>query len=137
MCGILVVFKKSHEPNLELLDRRGPDERGYFANEDIYMGHTRLSIVHPESGAQPILFKNWVLVVNGELYNAKPDAKETDCHMLIQLIHAHGPDALPSMDGIFSFVAYHTPTKRVVIGRDPIGVTPLYWSETTVSSLLA
>lgn len=137
MCGILVVFEKAHETNLSLLDRRGPDERGYFVNQDIYMGHTRLSIVHPEAGAQPIFFKDWVMVINGELYNAQPGAQETDCYMLIKLIHADGPDALQKIDGVFSFVAYHTPTKRVVIGRDPIGVTPLYWSSTTVSSLLA
>jgi asparagine synthase (glutamine-hydrolysing) len=137
MCGILVVFKNAHRAKLKLLERRGPDERGYFANGDIFMGHTRLSIVHPEAGAQPIFFKEWVLVINGELYNAKPSDNETDCYMLIKLINEYGTDALQQLDGIFSFVAYHRPTKRVIIGRDPIGVTPLYWSETTVSSLLA
>lgn len=136
MCGILVVFKKAHKAKLKLLEPRGPDEKGYFANEDIFMGHTRLSIVHPESGAQPIYFKNWVLVINGELYNAKPSENETDCYMLIKLLHKYGTDALNKLDGIFSFVAYYRPTKRLIIARDPIGVTPLYWSKTTVSSLL-
>lgn len=137
MCGILVIFKKAHKAKLKLLERRGPDEKGYFSDQNIYMGHTRLSIVHPESGAQPIFFKHWVLVINGELYNAKPSAKETDCYMLIKLLNKYGPDALAKLDGVFSFVAYHRPTQRIVIGRDAIGVTPLYWSKTTVSTLLA
>ena len=138
MCGILVIFnsEKKKKQLLKPLMRRGPDEKGTFINDDIYMGHTRLSIVNPESGPQPIKYKNWVMVINGELYNAKPRFNETDCHMLIKLINKNGPIALQRLDGIFSFVAYHIPTKRVIIARDPIGVTPLYYSEKIVSSLL-
>jgi len=136
MCGILVIFRPVQNGNLTPLKRRGPDESGYYIDDNIYMGHTRLSIVQPESGPQPIFFKNWVLVINGELYNANILPGETDCHMLVKLISTHGIKALRRVDGVFSFVAYHKKTQRVVVGRDPIGVMPLYWSSSVISSLL-
>tara|TARA_B110000008_G_C16978876_1_gene567482 strand:+ start:9867 stop:11450 length:1584 start_codon:yes stop_codon:yes gene_type:complete len=136
MCGILVIFNKAQNGNLKTLRRRGPDEEGSFVEDNVYMGHTRLSIVNPESGPQPIRYKDWVMVINGELYNAKPQSRETDCHMVIKLIAKYGTSALRKLDGIFSFVAYERTTKRIIIARDPIGVTPLYMSDSVVSSLL-
>lgn len=137
MCGILVILNKAQIGNLRSLGRRGPDEKGVFVEDDIYMGHTRLSIVHPESGAQPIQYKDWVLVINGEIYNARPRKGETDCYMVIKLINKYGTEALSKFDGVFSFVAYHKKTKRLIVARDPIGVTPLYMSDTVISSLLS
>lgn len=137
MCGILVILKNAQKPNLKLLARRGPNEMGSYRDKDIYMGHTRLSIVNPESGPQPIHYKGWVMVINGELYNARVRPGETDCHMLIKLIRKQGAEALRRVDGVFSFVAYHKKTKQVIVARDPIGVMPLYWSNNVISSLLA
>lgn len=136
MCGILIILKRSQRPNLKPLMRRGPDERGSFSDDQIYMGHTRLSIVQPESGAQPIHFKEWVMVINGELYNARVRPGQTDCHMMIKLIRKYGVDALQKVDGVFGFVAYNKRTKEMIVARDAIGVVPLYWSEHVISSLL-
>lgn len=139
MCGIIVEWSGQntiHKKVLKQLIRRGPDEYGCYRDKNMTMAHTRLSIVHPEAGAQPIHYKEWVLVVNGEIYNATPDATETDCYALIQRIESMPlTDALLSLDGIFSFVAYHS-SGRIIVARDPIGVTPLYYSDTQVSSLL-
>lgn len=136
MCGILSVLKGSGIVSLEPLKRRGPDESGYYEDDDIYIGHTRLSIVHPEAGAQPIRYNGWIATMNGEIYNATPAKNETDCHHLVKAVVEHGPLALSQMDGVFSFFLYHPETKRIIMGRDPIGVTPMYYSETCVSSLL-
>lgn len=136
MCGILVILKRAQKPNLKPLFRRGPDEKGSYTDKDIYMGHTRLSIVQPESGAQPIRFKEWVMVINGELYNSHVKPGETDCHMMIKLIRRHGIQALQRIDGVFAFVAYNKRTKEMIVARDPIGVVPLYWSDHVFSSLL-
>lgn len=136
MCGILVILKKAQKPNLKPLVRRGPDEKGSYVDRDIYMGHTRLSIVQPESGPQPIRFKEWVMVINGELYNSRVKSGETDCHMMIKLVRKHGVQALQRIDGVFAFVAYNKRTKELIVARDPIGVVPLYWSENVFSSLL-
>ena len=136
MCGILAVLKSSGTVRLEPLKRRGPDEAGFYEDDDIYIGHTRLSIVHPEAGAQPIRYNGWIAAMNGEIYNAKPEQNETDCHHLVKAVVEHGPLAILQMDGVFSFFLYHPETKRIIMGRDPIGVTPMYYSESCVSSLL-
>lgn len=131
MCGIIAILGEhvSRKHALKPLNRRGPDEKGAYISSDVYLGHTRLSIVNPESGPQPIRYKEWVLVINGELYNATTrTADETDCHLLIHLLEEHGADAIAHVDGIFAFVAYHVPTKRVIVARDAIGVMPLYWA---------
>jgi asparagine synthase (glutamine-hydrolysing) len=136
MCGILAVLQNAQKPVLKPLVRRGPDETGMYKDENISMGHTRLSIVQPESGPQPIRYKGWVMVINGELYNARVRKGETDCHMLMKLIQKYGTKALQRVDGVFAFVAYHKKSQKVIVARDPIGVMPLYWSNNVFASLL-
>lgn len=125
MCGILALFG-SQVPSLETLHRRGPDETGTWTGDKVFLGHTRLSIVQPEAGPQPILWKDWVLVINGEIYNAGVCENTTDCYIVPPLLEKHGPLAPCHMDGIFSFVAYHKTRKIFIVARDAIGVTPLY-----------
>ena len=138
MCGILAVIEGATPTTLSVLKRRGPDEQGSYLDEHVYLGHTRLSIVHPEAGAQPIIFGNWVVTMNGEIYNYKADDDETDCFLVPKLLEQHGPDGVALLDGVFAFVAWNKSTKQVVVARDPIGVVPLYYSESNVfSSLLA
>jgi len=140
MCGITAVIQGNSVKTLLPLYRRGPDEQGTFIDNDVYMGHTRLSIVNPEAGPQPILFKQWVVTMNGEIYNSNPSKGETDCFLVPKLLERYGIEAVRRLDGIFSFVAYNRDTKRIIVARDAIGVTPLYWSQgngITFASLLA
>lgn len=138
MCGILAVIEGATPTTLSVLKRRGPDEQGSYLDEHVYLGHTRLSIVHPEAGAQPIVFGDWVVTMNGEIYNYQADDDETDCFLVPKLLEQHGPDGVALLDGVFAFVAWNKSTKQVVVARDPIGVVPLYYSESNVfSSLLA
>lgn len=138
MCGILAVLGGTSPNTLHKLERRGPDEKGSYSDEHVYLGHTRLSIVHPEAGAQPIVFNDWVVTMNGEIYNYRADTNETDCFAVPILLDKHGPAGIRQLDGVFSFVAWNKRTHQVIVARDPIGVTPLYWSENGVfSSLLA
>ena len=143
MCGILAILlpdgatRNKLKKTMTNLQKRGPDETGHYEDTNIFIGHTRLSIVHPEAGPQPILYKGWVGSMNGEIYNAKPTKDQTDCHHLVAAVLEHGIQTLSQMDGMFSFFLYHPETKRVIMGRDPIGITPMYYSQTVVSSLLA
>lgn len=141
MCGIIAVIQGKPIQNLLPLARRGPDEQGTFIDENVNMGHTRLSIVHPEAGPQPIYYKNWVVTMNGEIYNANcTDDGETDCFLVPKLLDIHGTGCVQRLDGIFSFVAYNRETKQIIVARDAIGVTPLYWSHgngITFASLIA
>jgi asparagine synthase (glutamine-hydrolysing) len=127
MCGILAIFGPSPGGgSIQCLKRRGPDFQGFFKDNGVYLAHTRLAIVHPESGSQPIHYKDWVITMNGEIYNAVFSETETDCAWLPKLLETHGAEAVKHLDGIFSFVAYNKSTKKIIVGRDPIGVTPLY-----------
>ena len=143
MCGILAIFKASsvNVPSLSPLTRRGPDSSNFFEDQHVYLGHTRLALVNPDAKDQPIHYNGWVGVMNGEIYNSPIDSKtlptnETDCHHLIKTIAKHGPCGLSTLDGVFSFIMYHASTKRIIMGRDAIGVTPMYYSSCNVSSLL-
>ena len=82
MCGILAVFGSSLS-DIELrkkviecsqrLRHRGPDWSGYLVETGNGIGHERLAIIDPESGAQPLYShdKNIVVAANGEIYNYK------------------------------------------------------------------
>ena len=67
MCGILAVISGPTPTTLDVLKKRGPDECGSYLDEHVYLGHTRLSIVHPEAGPQPIVYKDWGITMNGEI----------------------------------------------------------------------
>ena len=112
MCGILAIFGHCPTANPNVLKRRGPDFSGSFSEDGVFLYHTRLAIVHPESGAQPIYYKDWVITMNGEIYNASFSKTETDCSWLPKILDEHGPEGIRLLDGIFSFVAYNTKTKE-------------------------
>ena len=79
MCGILgSINKKIDSELLDSIKHRGPDNQSIWSerhnSDNVYLGHTRLSILDlSESGNQPMLSKcgNYVLVLNGEIYNHK------------------------------------------------------------------
>jgi len=128
MCGILGIFGECQLDEMSILQsilsNRGPDMSGFFEAPGVWLGHTRLAIVGPETGAQPIVTANWVVVINGEIYNG---SGPTDCYCVPQLLDTWGKDAPLKMDGVFSFVAYNLNTHDIIVARDAIGVTPLYW----------
>lgn len=51
------------------LIHRGPDEEGFYIDENIALGHRRLSIIDLDNGKQPISNKKFVVIFNGEIYN--------------------------------------------------------------------
>lgn len=125
MCGILAVF--GGEPiSVAPLERRGPDQTGAYSDENVWLAHARLAIVTPEAEPQPINAKNWILAINGEVYNAPRVSDKTDCAHVATLLDAFGAQAPRYIDGVFSFVAWHPQDKSIVVARDAIGVTPLY-----------
>ena len=73
MCGIIgsvnVVW---NEDPLNSLLHRGPDSKGYYSHDEVYLGHTRLSIQDlSEAGNQPMISNDgrFILIFNGEIYN--------------------------------------------------------------------
>ncbi|MEW6708826.1 MAG: asparagine synthase B [Candidatus Riflebacteria bacterium] len=120
------------------LRHRGPDWSGIYSSDRAILAHERLSIVDPGNGAQPLYNpeKTHVLAVNGEIYNHKDLEKKlkvdfrfqtaSDCEVLLALYKEKGPGFLEDLNGIFAFVLYDAEKDCWLIGRDHIGIIPLY-----------
>lgn len=147
MCGIVGVFDlkcKSADLRPQVLDmakrirHRGPDWSGIFCDDKAILAHERLSIVDPESGRQPLYSKdrNLVLAVNGEIYNHLNIRNQyankyefqtnSDCEVILALYQEKGPDFLEDLNGIFAFALYDREKDLYLIGRDHMGIIPLY-----------
>ena len=147
MCGIVGAFdiKKNTEPfrnqilkMAKTLRHRGPDWSGIYSGDKAILAHERLAIVDPLSGNQPLFSKDGklALAVNGEIYNHKDiRAKfagkyefltESDCEVILPLYREYGPDFLEHLNGIFAFALYDIENDRYIVGRDHIGIIPLY-----------
>lgn len=147
MCGIVGVFDlktdvdKLRPQVLEMAKKirhRGPDWSGIYCSDNAILAHERLSIVDPASGRQPLYSKdgNLILAVNGEIYNhveLKNDLKEeydfltkSDCEIILALYREKGINFLDDLNGIFAFALYDKEKDIYLVGRDHIGIIPLY-----------
>ena len=147
MCGIVGVFdlKKSAEdirPQALQMSRkqrhRGPDWSGIFMCDKSILVHERLSIVDPTSGKQPLFSPDGklTLAVNGEIYNHKELKKnlkqpyhfqtQSDCEVILALYQEKGAEFLEDLNGIFAFALYDSEKDCYLIGRDHMGIIPLY-----------
>jgi len=80
MCGIsgwidtsnkLLDTEDIKNAMLKTMRHRGPDDEGEYLEENVLLLHTRLSVMDPKHGKQPMHFKQYVIVYNGEIYNTK------------------------------------------------------------------
>lgn len=147
MCGIVGVFdlktdaQKLRPQVLEQSKKvrhRGPDWSGIYCGEKAIIAHERLSIVDPASGGQPLYSKDKKLIlgVNGEIYNHRMIREKTkknyeyqtgsDCEVILALYREKGTDFLDDLNGIFAFALYDEEKDAYLIGRDHIGIIPLY-----------
>ncbi len=147
MCGIVGAFdiKQNTEPfrnqilrMAKTLRHRGPDWSGIYSGEKAVLAHERLAIVDPLSGNQPLFSKDGklALAVNGEIYNHMEirerykDSYEfltqSDCEVILALYRDKGPDLLEELNGIFAFALYDIEKDLYLVGRDHIGIIPLY-----------
>lgn len=147
MCGIVCAFDLKYpaqalRPSVLKMSKRirhrGPDWSGIFSNDKAILAHERLSIVDPESGKQPLFSKDGklVLAVNGEIYNHQEIRKQfegkyefltkSDCEVILALYREKGPNFMEDLNGIFAFALYDIEKDIYMIGRDHIGIIPLY-----------
>lgn len=147
MCGFVGIFDikdRSQDWRTKALKmsakirHRGPDWSGIYCGESCVLSHERLGIVDPFSGGQPLYSPdgNVVLAVNGEIYNHKQirerlqDKYEfqtgSDCEVILALYQEKGIDFIEDLNGIFAFALYDKAKDEYFIGRDHIGINPLY-----------
>ncbi|QYJ84906.1 asparagine synthase B [Shewanella mesophila] len=127
----------------KLLRHRGPDWSGIYSSDKAILAHERLAIVDIEHGAQPLLSSDetLILAVNGEIYNHKELKAElgdkysyqtnSDCEVILALYQEYGVDFLDKLNGIFAFVLYDKAQDTYLIGRDHMGIIPLYTGHDT------
>ena len=144
MCGIcgfygfedINVLKRM----IKVLAHRGPDDNGFYTDENVSLGHTRLSIIDlSEKGRQPMSNEDGTIWItyNGETYNFKDLRKNleknhvfysnTDTEVLIHAYEEYGLDFIKKLRGMFAFALYNSEKKKLVLARDPIGKKPLYY----------
>jgi len=125
------------------LQKRGPDEEGYFESEHICFGHRRLIIIDAENGKQPMSATygdtTYTIVYNGQIYNAKDLRNEllsngyefngySDTEVLLKAFVHFGTSILAKLNGIFSFAIWNDKTKELYLVRDHFGIKPLYYT---------
>lgn len=147
MCSIFGVLDLKSDPtelrkkaleSSRLMRHRGPDWSGVYADDHAILAHERLSIVDVNNGAQPLYNADHthVLAVNGEIYNHQALRAElseryqfqtgSDCEVILALYQEKGVDFLDDLQGMFAFILYDRVKNTYLIGRDHIGIIPLY-----------
>lgn len=146
MCGFVGLFELSQDIDImrcrvlkmaKRIRHRGPDWSGIHCSQKAILAHERLSIVGVDSGKQPLYSQdgNIVLAVNGEIYNHKEirnrykDYKfqtNSDCEVILALYQDKGIDFIEELNGIFAFALYDSEKDVYLIGRDHMGIIPLY-----------
>ena len=153
MCGITgIINLDDDEINFSLLKKmsgclshRGPDESGFFLNNNVGLANTRLSIVDIEGGHQPFIShdKKVVVIQNGEIYNYREIKKElenskyecktsSDTEVILRLYEKFsdlnkGPEAfVDSLNGMFSIAIHDERINKTWLIRDRLGIKPLY-----------
>jgi asparagine synthase (glutamine-hydrolysing) len=120
---------------------RGPDDEGIFVQNNVGLGVRRLSIIDVEGGHQPLSNEDgsvWV-AHNGEIYNF-PELREelitcghtfktrTDTETIVHSYEEWGEHCFQKFRGMFAFALWDDRTKRLLVGRDRMGIKPFYYT---------
>src|SRR5688500_11269572 len=150
MCGIAgrFNFDPSHAVSraglvamTDAVIHRGPDAGGYYLDGAIGLGMRRLSIIDLATGDQPIGNEDGTVqvVFNGEIYNYQELRRglidrghhlktSGDTEALVHVYEERGPGRVQELRGMFGFALWAARRRRLVLGRDRLGIKPLYYS---------
>ncbi len=150
MCGICGVFysDRSRRVNHDLLQamnqqivHRGPDDDGFFVEENVGLAMRRLSIIDIQTGHQPLSNEDasvWI-VFNGEIYNHADLRKDlefrghryrtrSDTETIVHLYEEYGRQCVEHLRGMFAFAIWDRAKRCLFLARDRLGIKPLYYS---------
>ncbi|MBR4290272.1 MAG: asparagine synthase (glutamine-hydrolyzing) [Oscillospiraceae bacterium] len=147
MCAIagMISLASCEDTNAKMLKtmaRRGPDASGVYQRGDATLLHSRLAIIDPAGGMQPMELsfdgEHYILVYNGELYNTQEVREEleraghtftghSDTEVVLHAFAQWGKACLEKFNGIFAFAVWEENRKRLFFARDRIGVKPLFY----------
>lgn len=149
MCGIVGYFNLylKVEEQLPLLNsmcnaivHRGPDDAGFYANQEVGLGMRRLSIIDLVSGHQPIRNEDGSkqIIFNGEIYNFKDlrsglqgqghcFSTASDTEVILHQYEQDGKTCLSHLNGMFAFAIWDQTNHTLFLARDRMGIKPLYY----------
>lgn len=124
----------------EVIQYRGPDDKGFFHETGIGLGNQRLAIIDVEHGHQPFVSDDGDIVVvqNGEIFNHVEIARDlsgegvvfrthSDTEAILRLYEQGGIGALERLNGMFAIAIYDRREGKLFVIRDRIGIKPLYY----------
>ena len=149
MCGICGIFFSERNWRVQgdvlagmngRIVHRGPDDDGFFVEENVGLAMRRLSIIDVKSGHQPLANENediWI-VFNGEIYNhaelrAALEARghryrtHSDTETIVHLYEEYGRDCVKHLRGMFAFAIWDRRKRVLFAARDRLGIKPFYY----------
>lgn len=152
MCGIagiisadlFIVNENLLQTMSKALAHRGPDDKGYWINEEgnVGLSHRRLSIIDlSDAGKQPMHYLNrYSIVYNGEIYNYIEIREEllkhgyhftsqSDTEVILAAYDHWKENCLQQFDGMFAFAIWDEKLKTLFAARDRFGEKPFYFYE--------
>ena len=150
MCGIAGIFhfdihrfadSQKLKAMTDILIHRGPDGEGFFLDNNIGLGHRRLSIIDLSTGDQPMYNadRSIVLVLNGEIYNyieLRDELRKkgysfrttSDTEVVLKAYEEWGVDCQNHFNGMWAFALWDDNKKKLFLSRDRIGEKPLNYA---------
>ena len=148
MCGIAGMIDTTGNGALPSVERmvaalrhRGPDDKGIHSSHDVAIGMTRLSIIDLVSGHQPISSEDGhvTVVCNGEIYNHLELRRElegkghcfrtrSDVEVIVHLYEEVGERCFERLRGMFGAAIWDERRRKLVVGRDRLGIKPVFYS---------
>ncbi|MBL6945537.1 MAG: asparagine synthase (glutamine-hydrolyzing) [Rhodospirillales bacterium] len=155
MCGVAAIFPfRADAPRVDVgeleairdhMVPRGPDGAGsWIANDGrIGLAHRRLAIIDlSNNAAQPMEIDGgrYRITFNGEIYNYRALREDliakgvqfrtqSDTEVILQLYAMHGEDAVSRLRGMFALAIWDEAKRGLLLGRDPLGIKPLYYAD--------
>ncbi len=160
MCGIAGIFSFQQDAPVtaaqikkmtDAIRHRGPDDEGIYIDQQIGLGHRRLSIIDlSPDGHQPMIGPDGStqIIYNGELYNyleLRAELKknghlfksQSDTEVILHAYQEYGPGCLSHFTGMFAFALWDEKLRRLFLARDRFGIKPLYFYHSPQQFLFA
>lgn len=150
MCGIcgVVNIHEGSAPDSQLISRmigrlhhRGPDSSDYYRDNQVALGHARLSIIDLEGGSRPLCNEDgsiWI-TFNGEIFNYIELASElrsrghrlktkSDTEVIVHAYEEWGTSCFERFNGQWALALWDRRLRKIILSRDRLGIRPLYYT---------
>jgi asparagine synthase (glutamine-hydrolysing) len=149
MCGITGYINLNRGRNIDpavlksmtdVIHHRGPDDEGFYIDQNVGLGFRRLSIIDLHTGHQPLSNndESITIVFNGEIYNYQEQREMlkkkgytfksvTDTEVILYLYEEHGIDCVKYLRGMFGFAIWDKKKQQLFCARDRFGIKPFFY----------